>query len=292
METKSCILAGCAQNIAAQLPTTLEKIEQIRARFKLSAIVIAEDNSIDDTKSILATYASSHANVHILTLDKEVAAYNERAAKLAFLRNSVMSFIHTHGVYSSFDYILLVDMDGLLDKFDPTTLEQAFDPVLPKWDALFANADGRYYDIWALRSDEIGPAYDCWDMYRHLMIQHGLPSNYAQEFCVTRFQKQIDPSRPLIRVQSAFGGMGLYRLAATVGCKYSGVPTYCSCEKHGIRIIPHIGCKYNVCEHVSFHDDMRRLHGADLYIHPGILVTTQEGHLVAPLDLSKMSRVQ
>lgn len=277
METKTCVIAGCARNIASFLPKTLEQIEKIRAKFKETAVVIGENNSTDGTKRLLDSYRSSTPQVHILTLDDTAGVISERTVRLAHVRNTILEFIHT--TYRSYDYILLVDLDGALNEFNPSILQKAFDPSMPKWDALFANNKGPYYDIWALRNDASGPVYDCWDMYHHLVLQIGIPHQRAREMCVGQFQKQIDPQASPFRVRSAFGGLGLYRMAATIGCKYNGKTTECSCRAFGIPYNSQIGCRQDTCEHVAFHADMIRLHGATLYIHPGIQVATQLEHV-------------
>jgi glycosyltransferase involved in cell wall biosynthesis len=277
METKTCVIAGCARNIASYLPKTLEQIEQIRTKFKETAVVIGENNSTDGTKALLHTYMSSTPHTHILTFDDTAGVIVERTVRLAHVRNAILDFIHT--AYVSFDYILIVDLDGTLDGFKLNTLEKAFDPSIAHWDALFANNKGVYYDIWALRDDASGPVYDCWDMYRHLVLQVGIPPSRAKQMCITQFQKRINPRTPPFRVRSAFGGLGLYRMAATIGCKYNGQTTECSCRAFGIPYNPQVGCRQDTCEHVAFHADMIRLHGAALYIHPGIQVSTQLEHV-------------
>lgn len=277
MENKTCVIAGCARNIARHLPSTLEQIDRIRALFKESAVVIGENNSTDETKPLLHSYQSSHPATHILSLDESAGAISERTERLAHVRNAILDFVHT--TYPSYDCLLMVDMDGTLEGFVPSTLQKAFHPSMPNWDAVFANNKGPYYDIWALRDDESGPAYDCWDMYRHLVLQIGIPSPQAKQMCVTQFQRRISPRTSPFRVRSAFGGLGLYRLSATAGCRYNGKTTQCSCAAFGIPLNPRVGCRQDTCEHVAFHADMIRLHNAALYIHPGIQVATQQEHL-------------
>lgn len=277
METKTCIITGCARNIAHFLPTTIQQIEFIRSKFKETTVILAENNSTDGTKALLETYRATSQHVHILTLDDTAGIISERTERLAYARNAILEF--AHNTYGSYEYLLMVDLDGTLDGFNVNTLQKAFDPSLPKWDALFANNKGIYYDIWALRNNESGPVFDCWDMYRHLVIQVGIPPPQAKQMCVTQFQKRIDPHRPPFRVQSAFGGLGLYKLAATRGCKYNGKTVACSCKELGIPFDPRIGCRQDTCEHVAFHADMARLHSATLYVHPGIQVATQREHV-------------
>jgi hypothetical protein len=274
MEKASCIIIGCAKNVAPSLPKTLEKIEAIRALWSVSAVVIAENGSTDGTKRLLEAYQSK-PNTHVLTLDTSANTIVSRTERLAFLRNTLMEFVHT--TYPSYDYILNVDMDGVLDGLDPTSLAFAFKPSMPAWDALFANVRGAYYDIWALRAKALELEFDCWDMVRHCMIQFGMNRAQAKQAFVTKHQINIPFNpRTLIPVESAFGGLGLYRLSATKGCRYVGLTDTCSCRS--VIDFGAMPCAPEVCEHVAFHRDMIAK-GSNLFIHSQILVKTQQEHL-------------
>jgi len=268
------VIIGCARSVAAHLPSTLAQIDAIRSLWLDAAVVIAENGSTDSTKQLLAEYAATKSHTHILTLD-EANSISSRTERLALVRNRLLDFVHA--TYPSFDYVLSVDLDGILDGFKSSGLTDLFKSFpTDTWDAVFANVTGKYYDIWALRSAEMGITYDCWDMIRHLQLEGGVSRADAKAACVTQFQTVIkaSPSR-LLPVESAFGGLGLYRLAATRGCTYVGYTQACSCEMIAFN---HAQCAPETCEHVSFHKDMVAK-GAKLFICSSLLVKTQQEHL-------------
>jgi len=276
METSSCVLIGAARSIADKLPKTLATMAQIATLWSKSAIVIAENGSTDGTKAVLETFRQTDPDRHrILTLDAEANAIPARTMRLALVRNRLLEYVHTH--YSTYEYILMVDLDGILDDFDIHSVGKALQTPGP-WDALFANSAGKYYDIWALRSAELNVMFDCWDFVRHMQIQIRLPPEFAKEIAVKQYQNQIAPDRKPIPVTSAFGGLGLYRLAKTVGCVYNGQPTTCTCTELIKNIAPN-SCFPYTCEHISFHKDMIDKHGAKLFILPSLLVKSQDEHL-------------
>lgn len=276
METSSCVLIGAARSIADKLPKTLATMKKIAALWGKSSIVIAENGSTDDTKAVLETFRKTDPDRHrILTLDAEANAIPARTMRLALVRNRLLEYVHTH--YSTYEYILMIDLDGILDNFDIRSIGKALQTPEP-WDALFANSAGKYYDIWALRSTELNVMFDCWDFVRHTQIQIRLPPEFAKEIAVKQYQNNIPADRPLIPVDSAFGGLGLYRLAKTVGCVYNGQTTTCSCTGLMKNIVPG-SCFPHTCEHVSFHKDMIEKHGAKLFILPSLLVKSQDEHL-------------
>lgn len=275
MNTYRCVIIGCAKSVAAYLPSTLVQIDAIRSLWLDAAVVIAENGSTDSTKELLATYAAKSAHTHVLTLDAEANRIPLRTERLALVRNRLLDFVHE--TYPTFDYILSVDLDGILDGFKSSGLTSVFKSFpADTWDAVFANVTNKYYDIWALRSKEMGITYDCWDMIRHLQLEAGVSRADAKAACVTQFQTVIaaSPSR-LLPVESAFGGLGLYRLAATRGCTYVGRTQECSCEMIAFN---RALCALETCEHVSFHKDMVT-RGAKLFICSSLLVKTQQEHL-------------
>jgi len=251
------------------------QIDAIRSLWLDAAVVIAENGSTDSTKQLLATYAATKSQTHVLTLDAEANFIPSRTERLALVRNRLLDFVHT--TYPTFDYILSVDLDGILDGFKSSGLASVFKFPVDTWDAVFANVTGKYYDIWALRSSEMGITYDCWDMIRHLQLEGGVSRADAKAACVTQFQTVIkaSPSR-LLPVESAFGGLGLYRLAATRGCAYVGHTQECSCQQ--MIAFNRAQCASETCEHVAFHKDMVTK-GAKLFICSSLLVKTQQEHL-------------
>jgi len=278
METSSCVLIGAARNIADKLPKTLATLDQIAALWSKSAIVIAENGSTDDTKAVLETFRRSDpARLKVLTLDAEANSIPARTMRLALVRNRLLEYVHAH--YSTYEYILMIDLDGILDDFEVGSIQKALQtPIQGGWDALFANSAGKYYDIWALRSTELNVGFDCWDFVRHMQHQIRVPAEFAKEIAVKQYQNQIAPDRKPIPVDSAFGGLGLYRLAKTVGCVYKGQTDTCSCIPLIKNIIPG-SCFPYTCEHISFHKDMIDKHGAKLFILPSLLVKSQDEHL-------------
>ena len=119
-----------------------------------------------------------------------------------------------------------------------------------------ATQRSEYYDIWALRLESILP-FDCWmviNQLRSLIISR----SFLVENIVTIHQIAIPRNRSLIEVQSAFGGAALYNgKYLNRKCSYNGT----------------IGSgywnTYETCEHVSFHQCLRRnANEQQIYINP------------------------
>ena len=77
-----------------------------------------------------------------------------------------------------------------------------------KWSGLFANQSGLYYDIYALRSRGWCEV-NCFEEYEFLSNQYG--RKIAKEIAIWSKMKRIAKKSALIEVDSAFGGLGIYR---------------------------------------------------------------------------------
>ncbi len=256
-QQKRVVIVGCARNVGSYLDKTLEKLVQIKNLFHTdSRIVVAENDSTDNTKEILRKHAD---NVTLLNYDGKVGS-PLRTERLAYLRNELMDYAHKN--YSNYDYIINADLDSVIHSLDPSDIPRTLKKWEGKpWDAVFANCHP-YYDIWALRSKDIGCTVDCWDAVHH-DPRGGINKHISQ------FQKNIPRDAEPILVDSAFGGFGIYRLSSTKDCKYNGRPRICSLGYSDVS-----KCYQELCEHVPFHEDMKRNGHGNLYIDPDLMLNS------------------
>ena len=260
---------GCARNVGAHLERSLTLIEEMRQLFSPESVIyLIENDSTDDTAKKLDMFEKTHSNVFVYKLNGLEHKMPKRTVRLAFCRNFIINIIHTK--YANFDYFINIDIDNILRSDTITGLKQCF-KINREWDALFANAAPVYYDIWALRSEEIGITYDCWDKIHH-DLQKGIPHFISKIQHVKTYQTNINVGNDLIEVQSAFGGFGIYKIAATKGCRYIGEIDECEFNEP-------TACNAECCEHVRFHKDMISKNNAKLYIAPFLLVTAPAEHI-------------
>ena len=186
---------------------------------------------------------------------------------------------------NKYDYMILVDLDNVMKKFNKEGLIKAFSYDLKSWDVLTGNCKNRYYDIWALRLNENNWTslhsklwkkcldYDCWDMLTH-KANIGLNEKNIH---IKSYQVNIPDDFNLIQVDSAFNGIGIYKVSKINKCKYVGFTQFCSCEKYNCKFGP---CTWAKCEHVSFHADMVKKKNAKIFICPQLIIKDQPEHLL------------
>ena len=226
------LIVGLARNIGHCWGQTKESLLKIQAACGEDCVtLIVESNSSDGTREILKSWEGPNN----LVLKLGDLTEPVRTKRIAECRNAYMDFFEFRGFFETHDYLIVVDLDTSLAIEDDFKLQLKSCFVRDDWDAIASNRRGRYYDIWALRCEEIGCTFDCWDMTKKFgdAYKH-----------IRRFQTTIYPKLSWIPCTSAFGCMALYKTKAIRGKRYNGDET---------------------CEHVSFHEGLR------MFINPGFM---------------------
>ena len=229
-KNKSCIIVGTARNIEQYVYNSINILTDISYLFNYCPIVIYENDSNDNTLSILNNFK------HIKVISEKKVLGN-RTIRLAHGRNT----LHNYAVSLNypFDYYIVCDLDDKISRLTPESILSCFN--YNDWSMMGANQLGGYYDLWALRTKDNWCKNDCWDN----------PHNKLS--CI---HKNIPINSDPIEVDSCFGGTGIYKFELTIGCVYKSYKQQFFSER---------------CEHVSFHEDMKRLHNAKLFINPRMI---------------------
>lgn len=164
-----------------------------------------------------------------------------RTYRLATLRNMLIKKALKR--FPTFEHFLQVDLDGIV-RWDNITARTVLDALRPsragQWDGI-AFASEPYYDWWALRcsgkSVSCRADHSCFNRRNFPCLQHA----------------QRKGAEGLVQVDSAFGGLAIYRRRALEDCRYTASDD---------------------CEHVSFNRCMKQkgmrfmLSGAGITIPP------------------------
>ncbi len=264
--TRKIIFAGTARNVAASLPGVIRNIENFSRQFAGWAVVVAENDSGDQTKAMLQGWmdrarALGAARAVLAEMDGMIRDHPSRTDRIAIARNRVLEEIEKDPLLSGFDYLAFLDMDfPNVHPLRPENFAAAVEFMERHSGAagVFPNQLPLYYDVLALREKDWCPR-DCWDEVRDAMPAMGRDAAVAK-YAFGR-QRIIPPAAPPIPVESAFGGMGIYRLTWMLGRRYAGLK-------------PDGG---EVCEHVEFNQSIHR-EGGELFILPDFLNLSSPEH--------------
>ena len=261
VSAQSVIFAGCLRNVEMHLKDVLANCERLSETMQKKFFVFAENDSTDNTRAILQDWRASRENVHVFCCDGLDIKMPHRTQRLAFLRNRILGLVIELGL-SDYDMLCLMDFDEVnAGEIEPNDFHAATEFLFSRLNhaGVFAVSDPIYYDIWALRHPKWCPN-DCW-------LEVGKALNKADAIKRVVMERQIPIYRDHapIPVNSAFGGLGLYKTSFAL----KAVNAYIGLNKDGDE----------TCEHVSFNEAIVKA-GGNLYVFPALRNSTPPGYLV------------
>ena len=179
-----------------------------------------------------------------------------RTERIAHCRNRYLEELRNNARYASADYVMVADLDGVNNDLRREAVETCWRTDVP-WDVVTANQRDAYYDIWALRHPDWCPV-DCHSQYARLRELFERPRALA--IAIHSRMVRLSPRAAWIEVDSAFGGLAIYRREALLAGNYSG-------EQAG----------QSVCEHVPLHAQLRA-QGFRIFINPALINAHRTDH--------------
>jgi glycosyltransferase involved in cell wall biosynthesis len=252
-------IVGLARNCEKTIRADIQRIKRASSNAKSIKWLIVESDSTDNTVIELKKLQNEVENFQFAPLGMLAKTIPKRTERISYCRNFYAEKIRTDDSFKDINFIAVVDLDGINDKITQKAFESCWERS--DWDMCAANQDGPYFDIWALRHEEWCPG-DCWAQYKFLS-QYSL--DIEKNLWGSVYSKMITIAKDSewIEVDSAFGGLAIYKKTAFDVCRYVGIT-----EK---------GEEF--CEHVHFHQQLKS-NGAKLYINPKLINATLTEHTI------------
>ena len=264
MRGRKAVFAGLARDCAPYLPGVLANLERFAALYDEVAFVFVVSDSIDDSGALLERWLEGRRG-RLIDLGALEPWLPRRTERIAHARNTVLDEIERH--FGGYHHLVVADLDDVMAApvaVDAFAAAGRWLDEEPRRAGVLANAQPRYYDVWALRHEPWCPD-DCWHPI------WGRPAHETFEAAKFRevFNRQIaiPPRLAPIAVRSAFGGLGIYRLPLPRDARYRGL------DAEG----------RDASEHVAFNDALVRA-GRQLHIFPALQVRAPPQHLYQPSD--------
>ena len=242
---KSIVFLCCARDCGSQLKHSVNELLKIASLFEQFQFYVFENDSRDSTLALLKELAAT-SPMQIFSESGLDKIFPVRTERLSYCRNQLLRNAAKH----RFDYVVVADLDGVITRLEQTEFLSCF--VNDAWDGCFPGAREKYYDLWALRHPSIMPS-DYNQMMNKLPFVIG-EDNAQLLSAIPARNLEFEKFHHWLEVESAFGGLALYRASVFSKGRYYGM------EDHK-----------EVCEHVPFHRSLKNA-GAKLYINPGFLV--------------------
>ena len=247
LHESSVLIVGLARDCERQLSGSIAIIRESFSSARLLRFLIVESDSTDGTQEVLKRLAQENKNFNYASLGHLQEQYPKRTDRIAFCRNHYLKLIENCSEYQDVDYVVIADLDGVNNKLSSDAVATCWSRT--DWDVCTANQDGPYYDIWALRHPLWSPN-DCWKQADFLKSQGA--GRFKSIFSAVYSRMiRIELCSGWIEVESAFGGLGIYRKTVLQNVGYVG-------------LTPN-GEEY--CEHVSLHQQIRQ-NGGRILINP------------------------
>lgn len=275
------LVVGTVRDVSGNFLRDISRIQKAFSDFDEISFFFVESDSSDNTLGLLKKLSVELTNFKYISLGQLSPNVASRIERIRISRNSYVSFIRENT--SEFDYVVVADMDGINSSLSRRSISKCFENL--SWDAVFPNQPFGYFDILALRHKFLQPHDYTEELdWRKSLIEIPLnASNWRQK---VRLMWQFDRARhdalyskmlriskksKWIEVDSAFGGLGIYRIALFEHANYGEV---------GVL---------KVCEHVHFHEELRRK-GAKLYIVPSFVNSNINTYNINKVFLIRQAR--
>ncbi|MGE4220318.1 MAG: hypothetical protein AB7G39_12805 [Alphaproteobacteria bacterium] len=252
------LVVGLVRNCERSLGRDVERLRTALGDVRALHWFLVESDSTDRTVRILESLRATVGNFDFRSLGDLTGVHPRRTERLAFCRNVYAKAIRDSETLRDIDYVIVADFDGINAAVTPGALASCWDTRID-WDMCAANQAGPYYDIWALRHETWSPN-DCWEQYRFLNRFNGKTERNIWSAVYAKMIT-IPGDHAWIEVDSAFGGLAIYRKSLFQNAEYEGV------SENGEEI----------CEHVSLHSSMRKS-GAKMFINPRLINSGYNEH--------------
>jgi len=248
-EQSHLVIVGAARNVGKTVGRQLCVFEKAFRLFERTSYVVVESDSADNTVTGLARLKAASKSFDFISLGALELECPLRTQRIARARTAALEFCKSSPMLADADYVAVADWDGVNLQLTEEAVRSCWE--MGDWDAVTANQPGGYYDIWALRHETWCPG-DCWEEYRKLSPEFG--DEVAHQIAIAAKRIRIPKVCGVIDVDSAFGGLAIYKASAFLGSHYDAP------DEQGSE----------VCEHVGFHRRMKA-EGARIIINPALV---------------------
>ena len=215
------VFSGPVKNCDSNLEKNLNFLINLKKdrRIDLVDIFILEGDSTDNSKIILEKYKrNSEINLFIKNnLEKKIS---NRVERIVYCRNLLLKEIKNKE--TSYDFYIPLDLDvELFSKISTNEFIEILTRIQKNddIDALFPFSVPFYYDLAALRS--VGwVEEDIWIKFNKMAKKLKIGKIFLKILLIFNKQIKKPKNKKLIQVESAFGGIGLYKLKEGISDLY------------------------------------------------------------------------
>ena len=262
------LVVGTVSNVGQVIEKEVRRVLKAVEPHAQVQFYLVESDSSDSTVQELTRIGDEDQRVSFTSLGNLKLDLSDRIERIRFCRNTYVQYIRAMHQENGWDFIVVADLDGMNRKLSSLGIGSCFSSGL-NWSACFANQRNGYYDLYALRCKE-WVSEDVFATYQYLKVSNPfVPSSrnpyfrWLQEFrhfdqlrknAIYRKMRKVSPTENWIAVDSAFGGLGIYRPEVFLRFNYDSQ-----------NLSPTV-----YCEHIDLHYQCRQ-ESFSLYINPALI---------------------
>ena len=216
MINKKIIIASTIKNESKNLKDYFKTLDKLIINYKDYFIIFVISDSNDSSLMLCKNYLSNkNGKIIIKNFEKKL----DKIKKLEISRNKYLDLIKKK--YFNFDFLIVMDVDNVNTNLDINQFERSLKKK--NWNAIFPSQRFFYYDIFALRIHKILNFNFIEKISKDILLNkknHNLKIYFRKYlfnyFFINKFSK-----KRYIPVESAFGGLGIYKIKRILKFKYS-----------------------------------------------------------------------
>jgi putative flippase GtrA len=271
MKTFNVIIYGTIRDIEEHFIKSFTNIDLLCKFFNKIYIIIFENDSSDNTRNLLSDWAEfniENVTKHIILENNLTSLIPLRATRLAYCRNKILNHIFENKLDNTYQYAIHCDLDDRFWSLDYDSICNCFQYDLNTWDAMFPiNTNYSYYDFWALRCNQSWFKKNIFSCEIENNEKYNEYENHILEF--SSFLK--NNKNNLINVNSAFNGIGIYKLKSLKNCKYDASYFCNNCK--GKKL----GCNEDN-DHIGLHREMI-FNNSNLFINTKMVLENNKKYI-------------
>jgi hypothetical protein len=216
---------GTVSNVGAVISGELTRVITALEHLADVEVFLVESDSSDNSIQALSVLQENDSRVSFISLGNLKGKFPSRIERIRYCRNHYVDFIRAEFQKKRWEFVVVADLDGMNNKITETGFRSAFENQT-EWSACFANQTEGYYDLYALRCEgwvesnvfsDLQSLKDVSPFEQDInfkLIRWVKEFNHFDRLRVRAIyskMRKISPSDPWIKVESAFGGLGVYK---------------------------------------------------------------------------------
>jgi hypothetical protein len=283
-DTPKVLIVGLVRDCEETFQKEYKRLLKACSSLQVLNAFFVESDSSDNSVELLQTLSNDISGLQFESYGSLEMKIPHRIERIRFCRNRYVDFIRNNYREDEIDFVIVADMDGINSAIRKFAINSCLDNN--NWDGLFSNQLFGISDLLALRAENWVQGDYLHELEQSRIQMRLMPESNKWSWRIVQFlrydktrktiiydrMKCIGMGRKLIPVNSAFGGIGIYKSWCFFSADYSNEGPI------------------QECEHVSFHRHLQLL-GAKFYLNPRFVNSIANTYNVNKLFLIRNLRI-